>query len=192
MEDIMKIGHTVSTLIAAVALTIPGFAAVGDQANPKLTNEVQQTILKLPYYSVFDGINFEVDAAGVVTLNGQVRTYNVHNSAVSAVKRIPGVVRVNDNIEVLPLSPFDDNIRVRAYNAIFGDPVVSRYAIRSVSPIRILVKNGEVTIAGVVNNELERRVIFARVSSLPGTLTVTNALRIDSEVQAGEVEQPKS
>ena len=113
----MKIGRTISTFLAVAALAIPSFAAAAEEKNAKLEQQVRQAILTLPWYGVFDGIDWEVGANGIVTLKGQVRTYNVHNSAVDAVKRIAGVVRVNDRIEVLPLSPFDDIIRVRAYNA---------------------------------------------------------------------------
>ena len=178
----MKTGHAISTLVAAAMLfAMPGFGASqgAPNSNPNLEKEVRHAINSLPYYGVFDDLNFSIDDGGAVTLSGEVTQYYVRNSAVSAVKGIPGVVRVNDNIEVLPLSPFDNNIRIRAYNAIFGYPALSRYAINSRPPIRIIVKNGNITLEGVVNNEMDRTLVYNRVRALPGAFTVTNDLRLD-------------
>jgi hyperosmotically inducible protein len=184
IKKIMKIGNTISTLFTtAVLLAVPGFAATSQGTAPlpkaELEQEVRHALNTLAWYGVFDDLSFNVDDAGTVTLSGQVMQYNVRNSAVSAVKRLAGVVRVEDKIEVLPLSPFDNGIRVRAYNAIFGYPALSRYAINARSPIRILVKNGNITLAGVVNNELDRTLVYSRIRALPGAFTVTNELRLD-------------
>lgn len=179
----MKIGNTIPALLAAAALfAAPALAASqGSVAvNPNLENDVRKAINTLAWYGVFDELSYEIGPEGVVTLSGQVMQYNVRNSAVSAVRVVPGVLRLNDRIEVLPLSPFDNNIRVRAYNAIFGYPALSRYALNARPPIRILVKNGNVTLAGVVNNELDRDLIYNRILALPGVFSVTNALRLDS------------
>ncbi len=181
----MKIGRTISTFVAAgVLMALPGFGATkgAPVSNPNIERDVRQAINKLAYYGVFDDLSFSVDKTGAVTLSGQVMQYNVRNSAVSVVRDVPGVTRVNDQIEVLPLSPFDNSIRIRAYNAIFGYPALSRYAINSRPPIRILVKNGNVTIAGVVNNDLDRKLIYNRVQNLPRVFSVTSNLRLDSEV----------
>lgn len=150
-------------------------------ATENLDRQVRSTINKLPYFGVFDDLSYSIDNAGVVTLSGATRTYVVRNSAVSAVKRLPGVTRVEDKIEVLPLSPYDDNIRLRAYNAIFGYPALSRYAINARPPIRIIVNQGNVTLAGVVNNELDRTLVYNRIQALPGVFSVTNNLRLDSD-----------
>ncbi len=179
----MKIRRTVSTLVVAVVLlAVPGFAAQGTPssvANPNLERDVRHAINTLAYYGVFDDLSFTIDDSGAVTLSGQVMQYNVHNSAINAVKNVAGVTRVNDNIEVLPLSPFDNGIRIRAYNAIFGYPALSRYAINARPPIHIVVKNGNITLAGVVNNELDRKLVYSRIRSLPGAFTITNDLRLD-------------
>jgi len=180
----MKIGHTISALVtSAVLLAVPGFAASQGTPNPtpnaNLERDVRHALNSLAYYGVFDDLSFSIDEAGTVTLSGQVMQYTVRNSAVSVVKHLAGVARVEDKIEVLPLSPFDNGIRVRAYNAIFGYPALSRYAINSRPPIRILVKYGNITLAGVVNNELDRTLVYNRIRSLPGAFTVTNDLRLD-------------
>lgn len=176
----MKIGYTISTLLTAALLAVPGFASQAPAtANAPLEGNIRRAINTLPYYSVFDDLSFSLDADGTVTLSGEVMQYYVRNSAVSAVKNLPGVTRVVDNIEVLPLSPYDNNLRIRAYNAIFGYPALSRYAINARPPIRILVKNGNVTLAGVVNNDLDRTLAFNRLNGLAGAFSVTNELRLD-------------
>ncbi|MEO5922870.1 MAG: BON domain-containing protein [Bryobacteraceae bacterium] len=181
----MKIASTISTLVvAATLMALPTFAATNGApvSNPNLERDVRHAINTLAYYGVFDDLNFSIDPTGAVTLSGQVMQYSVHNNALKAVRNVSGVTQVNDQIEVLPLSPFDNNIRIRAYNAIFGFPALSRYALNSRSPVRILVKNGNVTIAGVVNNELDRTLIYSRLQSLPQVFSVTNHLRLDSDV----------
>lgn len=176
----MKIGYTISTLFTATLLAIPSFASEGAPApSAALETNVRQAINNLAYYGVFDELSFTLNDTGAVTLNGQVMQYYVRNAAVSAVKNVAGVTRVEDKIEVLPLSPFDNGIRIRAYNAIFGYPALSRYAINARPPIRILVKNGNITLAGVVNNELDRTLAYNRIRALPGAFSVTNELRLD-------------
>jgi hyperosmotically inducible protein len=178
----MRIGKKIKALAGTALLAASSFGAATSPTEPKdLDAKVRQAINGLAYYGVFDDIGYSIND-GVVTLSGEVRTYPVHNSALSSVRNIPGVTRVVDNIEVLPLSPYDDNLRVRAYNAIFGYPALSRYAIRSRSPIRILVKNGNITLVGVVNSEMDRELIYNRVNQLAGAFSVTNNLRLDSEV----------
>jgi hyperosmotically inducible periplasmic protein len=161
---------------------LPPGAAIDQDTINKLSGEVRRAINKLPYYGVFDDLTYSVDDIGVVTVSGATRTYVVRNSAINAVKQVPGVARVEDKVEVLPQSPYDDNIRVRAYNAIFNYPALSRYAINSRPPIRIIVNRGNVTLDGVVNNELDRTLIENRIRTLGGIFSVTNRLRLDSDL----------
>jgi hyperosmotically inducible protein len=180
----MRIGKITTACLGALVLATLSFGAdttaPGEKAD--LQVKVRNAINGLAWYGVFDELGFTVDDNGVVTLNGEVRTYPVHNAAMSSVRSIPGVTKVVDNIEVLPLSPYDDNLRVRAYNAIFGYPALSRYAVRARSPIRIIVKYGNITLMGVVNREMDRELIYNRVNQLAGAFSVTNELKLDSEV----------
>jgi hyperosmotically inducible periplasmic protein len=174
----------IQTAVLAGVLATSSFAAASAPApvrveSSTLDAQVRQAIQKLAYYGVFDDLAYSVDDKGVVTLSGQVRQYNVRNSAVSVVRGITGVTGVQDQIEVLPLSPFDDRIRLRAYNAIYGYPALSRYAINARPPIRILVKNGHLTVTGYVANELDRRLVENRLQGLGGTFSVTNTLALD-------------
>ena len=171
-----------SLAIAGVLAAAPGFAAEPSAApveRAALEKSVGHALISLAWYGVFDDLSYRVDAKGNVTLSGQVARPVVSRDAEAAVKNLPGVRSVDNQVEVLPLSPFDDNIRLRAYAAIFGSPSLSRYAINARSPIRILVKNGNVTLAGVVANELDRKLVELRVRSLPGIFEVTNNLRVD-------------
>ncbi len=180
----MRIGKTIVAFLGTMALAASTFAA-GTAAPPDkadLQASIRKAINNLSWYGVFDEIGFTVDDQGVVTLNGEVRTYPVHNAAISSVKNLAGVTKVVDKIEVLPLSPYDDNLRIRAYNAIFNYPALSRYVIRARSPIRIIVKYGNITLAGVVNREMDRELIYNRVNQLAGAFSVTNELKLDSEV----------
>jgi len=105
----------------------------------------------LPWYSVFDNLAFKVER-DKVTLFGQVTRPTLKSDAEAAVKSIEGVASVENNIEVLPLSPIDDQIRRAVYRAIYGEPALSRYSIQAVPSIHIIVKNGNVTLEGVVDN----------------------------------------
>ncbi|MEO8098600.1 MAG: BON domain-containing protein [Acidobacteriota bacterium] len=183
----MKLGTTFASMFTAAALlAVPGFAGSAKTPEPvknaNLESDIRHAINTLAYYDVFDDLSFRIADDGTVTLLGEVTRYNVRNNAGSAVKHIAGVTKVDNQIEVLPLSYFDDNIRIRAYNAIFGFPALSRYSLNSRSPIRIIVKNGNITLAGVVNSELDRRLVEMRIRALPNTFSVTNHLRLDSEV----------
>lgn len=180
----MRREHKLLTVLAASFLAMPAFgttlAAPAAAPSTGLDEEVRKELLKLPYFGVFDNLEYSVDGSEV-TLSGQVTRPVLKRDAVNVVKRLKGVEIVHDNVEVLPLSNYDDNLRVRAYYAIFGSPSLSRYAIAAQSPIRIVVKNGNVTLEGVVNSEVDRRLAFARVNGLPGTFSVTNNLRLDRE-----------
>ena len=178
----MRISKKLSTLAVAGLLAAPGFASNHNTPVPvdqaTLEKSVNHALQTLAWYGVFDDLNFQVDAAGNVTLTGQVARPVVSRDAEAAVKHLAGVTHVDNQVEVLPVSPYDDNIRLRAYAAIFGSPALSRYAINARSPIRILVKNGNLTLTGVVDNELDRKLAEFRVRSLPFTFQVTNNLRV--------------
>jgi osmotically-inducible protein OsmY len=122
---------------------------------------------------------------GVVTLTGD--TYNdvARDSALAIVQRTPGVKDVVNKVEVLPVSNFDDRTRVRALRTIYGDSVLSRYAIDPVKPIRIIVDNGHVTLYGTVQSSLDKQVAGIRANQLPGAFSVTNNLVVESDAKQG-------
>ncbi len=143
-----------------------------------LADRVRHQLVMLPYYGVFDNIEFTVQDQSTVVLTGQVTRPYVKLDAEAAVRSIEDVKKVIDNIEVLPLSPMDDRIRWATYRAIFFKPDFEKYAIQAVSPIRIVVKNGHVTLYGYVDSQLDKTVADLAARSVPGVFSVTDNLRI--------------
>jgi hyperosmotically inducible protein len=133
----------------------------------------------LPYFSVFDNLAYKVDGYNV-TLLGQVTRPTLKSDAENVVKRIEGVEHVDNQIEVLPASPNDDRIRRQLYATIYGDPTLQKYAMGVQQPIRIIVKNGNVTLEGTVDNEGDKNAANMRASSVPGTFKVTNNLQVST------------
>jgi hyperosmotically inducible protein len=135
-------------------------------------------LVLLPYYNVFDNLSFRVDG-GQVTLMGQVSRPTLRTDAERVVRRIPGVSGVVNQIEVLPLSPFDDHIRFGVLRAVYAQPALQRYALGAVPGIHIIVKNGSVTLEGVVANEADKNIAFLQANGVAGVFSVTNNLRVE-------------
>jgi hyperosmotically inducible protein len=145
----------------------------------RIVKEVRHELVMLPYYGVFDNLAYKVDPDGTVTLIGQVARPTLKSDAGNVVKRIEGVTRVVNNIEVLPDSPMDDRIRLATYRAIYGDPALSLYQVRAVPPIHIIVKNGHITLVGSVAREMDKTVAGMRANSVPGAFSVDNNLVVE-------------
>jgi osmotically-inducible protein OsmY len=145
-----------------------------------LKEEVRHQLVTLPYYTVFDWLEAQVKPDGTVTLMGEVTRPTVKDDAEHRVKQLESVSRVTDNIEVLPLSPMDDELRVALYRAIYRfDSPLFRYGTQSVPPIHIVVKNGHVTLKGVVANEGDSTLAYMAARGVPGTFEVKNELQIE-------------
>lgn len=127
--------------------------------------------------TTFNALNIEVHN-GVVTLGGTVYWPPDRDSAVSLVANTPGVKDIIDNIEVAPLSPMDDRLRLELARVIYGTPELQKYAIDPARPIRITVVNGNVTLSGVVDNKMDHDVAGIRANTVPGVFKVTNNLQI--------------
>jgi hyperosmotically inducible protein len=152
-------------------------AAAATRAQMRIQKEVRHELAMLPFFTVFDNIAFQVDG-GTVTLIGQVTKPVLKSDAENAIKHIEGVDRVVNNIEVLPLSPMDDQSRIALYRAIYGFPSLEKYAMGVQRPIRIIVNNGHVTLEGVVDSQSDKDTAGIRANGVPGTFTVTNNLRV--------------
>ena len=159
-----------------------GGAAVnsGASAQDRVIREVRHELVMLPYYGVFDNLTYRVDG-GSVTLMGQVTRPTLRSDAGNAVKGIEGVERVDNKIQVLPLSPMDDGLRVAEYRAIYGHPGLDRYAMQAVPPIHIIVDNGKVTLEGVVATQSDKDTAGIHANTVSGVFSVTNNLRVESE-----------
>jgi len=149
------------------------------KANQNLVREVRHQLLLLPYYSVFDNLAFKVDGDHV-TLEGQVTRPTLKSDAEAAVKSIEGISGVTNNIDVLPSSPMDDQLRHALYRAIYGDPVLSKYGWSSMPSIHIIVKNGHVSLEGVVDSETDKNLAGVRANSVPNVFEVKNNLVVSS------------
>ena len=148
------------------------------QIQRRLEREVRQELVTLPYYDVFDNLEYRVDGSQV-TLSGQVVRPTLKSGAENVVKNIEGVEKVTNNIEVLPLSPNDDRLRVAIYRAIYGHPALQRYSVRSVPPIHIIVKSGSLTLEGVVANEGDKNIANIQANGVSGVFSVKNNLRVE-------------
>ena len=153
--------------------------ALNQKSLERIYKEVRHELVMLPYYGVFDNLAYKVDPDGTVTLLGQVSRSSLKSDAEKAVEHIEGVEKVVNNIEVLPPSPFDDRIRRAAYRAIFGNPVLSQYQLRAVPPIHIIVKNGDITLEGVVARQMEKQIAGMQAKGVHGVFSVTNNLVVE-------------
>src|SRR5215475_884446 len=172
---------SLATLVSLVCLSAAAQDNQRDQTSPKgeerITREVRHELLMLPYFGVFDNIAYKVDGA-TVTLLGQVVRPVLKSDAENAVKRIEGVERVNNQIEVLPPSSMDDRLRRRLFRAIYGYPALEKYALGVQKPIRIIVRNGHVTLEGVVDSQGDKDLANIRAKGVPGTFSVDNNLQV--------------
>ena len=153
----------------------------GSPDEARIARQVRHQLLMLPYYGVFDDLAFRVDGS-TVTLLGAVTRPTLKSDAEAAVKRVEGVERVVNDIEVLPPSPMDDQIRMAEYRAIYGDPAIAtRYGYRALPPIHIIVKNGHVSLEGVVANKADKDLIGIRANGVPNVFSVKNDLQVVGE-----------
>jgi hyperosmotically inducible periplasmic protein len=179
-EDADKRVHHVHG-VKAVENDISVSAATVEDA--KLRNELAE---KLSYDRVgygttpFNNITIGVHD-GVVTLGGTVYGPPDKDSAISLVSHTPGVKDVIDNLEVAPVSPMDDQLRIRLARAIYGTPELQKYALDPAKPIRITVINGNVTLSGMVDSKMDHDVAGIKANGVPGVFKVNNDLQVESK-----------
>ncbi len=157
---------------------LAGAAVAQDRSAQKIIKEVRHELLMLPYLDVFDNLTYRVDGSKV-TLFGQTVRPTLKSDAEKAVKGIEGVSMVENQIEVLPLSPNDDRIRQAAFRDIYGYGPLQRYNLGAVRSIRIIVRNGNITLEGVVANEGDKNMAGIRANGVAGAFKVTNNLQVE-------------
>lgn len=167
----------VLTLLVAAPFAVAADTSV--KSRDRFVREIRHELVMLPYYNVFDNLSYRVDGNNV-TLMGQVTRPTLKSSAENVVKDIEGVGKVTNNIEVLPLSPNDDRIRLAVYRSIYGQASLNRYALNAIPPIHIIVKNGQVTLEGVVANEGDKNIANIQANSVSGVFGVTNNLVVEN------------
>ncbi len=155
--------------------------AISQKSIDRIYKEVRHELVMLPYYGVFDNLSYKVNPDGTVTLIGQVVNPVLRSDAGNVVKRIEGVEKVVNNIEVLPTSINDDQIRRAAYRAIYGNEVLSQYQLRAVPPIHIIVKNGNITLEGVVARAMDKQIAGIQANTVHGAFSVTNNLVVEEQ-----------
>lgn len=144
-----------------------------------LADRVRHELNMLPYYGVFDAISYEVNG-DAVTLSGAVHYPMLASDAANVVKNITGVGSVSNQIEVLPLSRFDDQIRLAAWRTLYSWPTMSRVASMPLPPVRILVKNGDITLVGMVPTQADKDALGLRANGIPNVFSVKNELVVEN------------
>jgi hyperosmotically inducible protein len=170
-----RINRTLLAAALGALLTLGNLAA----KDTSLAGQVRHEINMLPYYGVFDAISYEVNGHTVI-LTGAVHYPALALDAVNVVKRIPGVESVDNQIEVLPTSRFDDQIRLAAWRAAYSWPALSRLASMPQPPVRILVKNGNITLVGVVPTQADKDALTVRLNTVPYVFAVQNNLTVEN------------
>lgn len=183
--------RTLGALTLAAALVVPLSLAAqdnkrhndafmrGNADESRVVRQVRHELVMLPYYTIFDDLGYRVDGS-TVTLEGAVTNPVLKSDAENVTKRVEGVTNVINNIEVLPLSPNDNQIRRAEARAIYGSPEIGdRYGNQALPPIHIIVKNGNVTLEGVVASDFDKNFINVRANSVAGVFKVTNNLVVE-------------
>ena len=163
-------------------LAVPVLLLASDRPAKDLTERVRHELVTLPWLGVFDHMTFQVEGDRVI-LGGQVNRPTLRTDAERVVKKVAGVATVTNQIEVLPLSPFDDRLRLATARSIYGYPALQRYGLGAIPGIHIVVKNGNVTLAGVVANAGDRQLAYLRAMQVPGVFSVSNELMVEGARQ---------
>jgi osmotically-inducible protein OsmY len=158
-----------------VATTVPD-----DQLQKELADKLRYD--RVGYGNAFNNLALNIQN-GVVTVSGDVRDYPARDSAIAIAETTPGVKEVIDGINVLPLSPMDDDIRLRVARAIYGHPTLSKYAMDPQKPIRIVVENGHVTLYGVVDSTMDKQIAEIQAKSVPNVFSVDDKLMVASSMK---------
>jgi len=206
-----RIGAATFCLALSVAVgraqeqTTPN-AAANQQAVLRIAREVRKQILTLPQYGVFDYIHFAIKGTNTVVLHGKASRPTLKSGAEKVVSKIEGVESVDNQIEVLPVSPNDDRIRAAVYASIYRYPALQRYTANRGGPrgvpsvaraaggitndppigyhaIHIIVDNGNVTLTGVVDSESDLAIAGMRANLVPGVFSVDNDLQVASKAK---------
>jgi osmotically-inducible protein OsmY len=145
----------------------------------RLAQHVRHQLLMLPYYGVFDNLQFKVVGVDSIVLSGQVTRPALKSDAERSILKLEGVRKVVNDIEVLPLSPYDDRLRIAEYRRIFSMAGLFRYSEGAVPSIHIIVKNGNVSLVGVVSNRSDKNLAEIAANEVPGVFSVTNELAVE-------------
>jgi len=168
-------------VVALAASTALAAEPTGSETeNARLMKRIRKELVTLPFYGVFDNLSFKL-VGDTVTLYGQAVRSSTRRDAERRVAKIEGVERVINDVELLPLSRFDDSIRRRTYRAIFRSAGLYRYALGADPSLHIIVNRGHVTLEGVVANKTDSKLAYLAANQVSGVFSVTNNLRVERE-----------
>jgi hyperosmotically inducible protein len=171
----------VSIVSFATVQQVPA-RSLQDSTRAHIIKEVRHELATLPWYGVFDWLEFEITPDNTVVLRGEVVRPTTKSDAEARVKDIEGVKAVVNQIEVLPLSPSDDRLRRALYRTIYGvDSPLFRYATQAVPPIHIIVNHGRAVLKGIVSSKADAQLAYIRARGVPGLFDVKSELQIESE-----------
>jgi hyperosmotically inducible protein len=182
MKKMLSVAATV-VIAASAAFAAPKGLDETEQSYQQLAKQVRHELVMLPYFGVFDNLAYKVEG-NIVTLYGQVVRPSTRKDAERRVAKIKGVERVINQIEVLPLSSFDNSLRLNTYRALARTGGLYRYLMGANPSIRIIVNRGHLTLEGVVANEGDRNLANIVASGVSGAFSVTNNLRTDRDQEA--------
>ena len=167
-----------SALVLCGLVAVMGPVQQRDSRTLRVESDVQRELLMLPNYSVFDYLAFRVEPGGTVRLLGQVTRPTLKTDAERRLKGIEGIEQVINDIEVLPLSPADDRIRLAVARNIYRSDALDRYGFQSQPSIKIIVKQGNVTLEGAVDSDTDKTIAGLKAREVPGVFEVKNNLAV--------------
>ena len=175
--------NRICLLTASLALAANvTLGATTDRKDLQVFDDVAKSVNRYAHFTIFDDLNAKVND-GVVTLTGKVTMPYKRDDIMKRVASIDGVREVRDDIQVLPVSQSDDQLRYRIARAIYGNPNFWNYALGPNPPIHIIVEHGHVTLTGVVNSDVDRRLARSLVDQF-GVMSVTSDLKTEAEVRS--------
>ncbi len=181
----MKLVSLIFIMLAACGAS----SAQQNKGRMRLERLIRHELVMLPYYGVFDRLSYSVDGS-TVKLMGDVTRPSLKTSAENVIKDIEGIDTIINEINVLPLSPMDDQLRVALYRAIYGHTALNRYALQAVPSIHIIVDKGNVILDGVAANSGDSNIANIQANGVPGVFSVNNQLRLENQENPSSQAKP--
>jgi hyperosmotically inducible periplasmic protein len=172
----------VSTWVFVALVSLASAAFAQDRRDVRAADDISRAVNRYSRFTIFDDINTRIEN-GIVTLSGKVTMPYKKDDIGKIVAKVDGVREVQNNIEVLPVSTYDENLRYRIGRAIYSNPPFWNYATMANPPIHIIVEGGHVRLTGVVNSNVERMLARSLATGF-GELSVVNELKTDAEVRS--------
>jgi osmotically-inducible protein OsmY len=177
--------RAVLTWLTGLVILVPATLSSAQRSDLQVIRDVQREVSRYSFYNVFDDVNIELERGGVLTLTGSVTQPYKKEDLGRLASSVSGVKEVHNNLKVLPVSQFDDELRYRIARAIYGNSAFWQYAARPDPPIHIIVDRGHVTLTGIVDSEVDRELARALAFQFEA-FSVTNELQTTTEARALE------